>query len=77
MTEQQETFDFAKMKGTVIGVLNRLEKERDKLIEENDDYKNEISVLNSLSNFKSHLKFYVYQFKSLYQNLIRSINKTL
>ena len=42
-----ETLEFAKMKGTVIGVLNRIEKERSNLRTEIEQAKNENSAVEA------------------------------
>ena len=47
MADQQETFDYAKMRGTVNGVLDRMEKERNNQKTEIERMKNEITVFKA------------------------------
>ena len=47
MADQQETFDYAEMRGTVNGVLDRMEKERNNQKTEIERMKNEITVFKA------------------------------
>ena len=52
MADQQERFDFAEMRGTINGVLDGMEKQRNNLKTENDQLKNQNTILKETMDEK-------------------------